>query len=915
MSTAGRIARRHSSRRSLLPIQVLGSLAVLLLAVSVSRAGFRVDFNDNDGGVISRTQSGYVSVTETGADNVPSDIGIVDISLTGLASATNADRDRGALDTSQPLSDLVRDLFYGQFNTGSNSAPSLDITLSGVDAGTYIFTGYFHDNSADQGMADVEISVDGGSNFSLGLNDVPYSTGTNPVAIGMGSFQFTANGVDDVVLSVIGSGGQFEPVRNHVINGFDIIDIAGETRLEVNTDTGAISLSSPLSPEVLGYSLSSAAGSLDQTGWSPIADSDSDWTVLSNPSSVTDLSEFESGGGPGEIIASGTPLELSSGGAFVNSPFSRDLVMEVALPVGVVIVPIDYVGSEAIVGDLNFDSNVNKADYAVFIAHHLGEFPGLLPVQSYQLGDMDGDLANNYTDLQLFRQAYDDFNGSGAFAAMLASVPEPAALLQLLVGALVLLTPLRYFQRIYRSPVLAPQSVAGGLIERRPGNRISGRVFATGFIAASVLIASTQSIQAASITWSETVVDTTDGDSSPGTGLGDAAVSTNGTLVEAATFGTATNVTVNGVPFGGIAFGSGGSPTNLAIPYAQDFPDNNDGTSTGGDVDELTSTWSRAGSGVDPVSATIIGLTIGQQYEVQFIASFAGLGRTTTFDDGNGNTIVQSTNNPHAFATGLFTADAPTQAVSFDISSGSQFLNGYQLRAIGPVLEPAKVVVNTDTGLVSIVAADSEIEMDYYIMSSDSGALDTSGWISLDDQNFDAVDGDDGGDFAGDSLLEGWDEAGESNSESLAEVFFLSSSSLASGEWLALGHVFTPGASTEDLSFQYNQPGGLLSSIAIETTSGYGDMNGDGVVDEEDVNPFVLALTNRAAYEAAYPGVNADIVGDINQDEAFDLGDVGPFKSLFSSGLAQSAAVPEPSTIVLLTLGAMAFVGRLRRRA
>ena len=59
-----------------------------------------------------------------------------------------------------------------------------------------------------------------------------------------------------------------------------------------------------------------------------------------------------------------------------------------------------------------------------------------------------------------------------------------------------------------------------------------------------------------------------------------------------------------------------------------------------------------------------------------------------------------------------------------------------------------------------------------------------------------------------------------------------------------------------------------------------GDMNGDGLVNTDDLNPFVQALTNRAAYDAAYPLVDADIVGNVNEDGAFNLGDRGPVQSV-----------------------------------
>ncbi len=60
-----------------------------------------------------------------------------------------------------------------------------------------------------------------------------------------------------------------------------------------------------------------------------------------------------------------------------------------------------------------------------------------------------------------------------------------------------------------------------------------------------------------------------------------------------------------------------------------------------------------------------------------------------------------------------------------------------------------------------------------------------------------------------------------------------------------------------------------------------GDMDCSHTVDFGDINPFVLALSNRAAYAATFP--NCDIMnGDINGDGSVDFGDINPFVALFS---------------------------------
>ena len=72
------------------------------------------------------------------------------------------------------------------------------------------------------------------------------------------------------------------------------------------------------------------------------------------------------------------------------------------------------------------------------------------------------------------------------------------------------------------------------------------------------------------------------------------------------------------------------------------------------------------------------------------------------------------------------------------------------------------------------------------------------------------------------------------------------------------------------LVFRYNHPPVLR-----------GDLNCDGQADFGDINSFVLALSNPAAYAGAFPCCPA-ANGDINQDGEVDFGDINPFVALLS---------------------------------
>ena len=63
-----------------------------------------------------------------------------------------------------------------------------------------------------------------------------------------------------------------------------------------------------------------------------------------------------------------------------------------------------------------------------------------------------------------------------------------------------------------------------------------------------------------------------------------------------------------------------------------------------------------------------------------------------------------------------------------------------------------------------------------------------------------------------------------------------------------------------------------------EITSCRGDMNNDGSVDFDDIDPFVLAIGDPADYDAAFPGLLGSLPfhGDLNCDDSVDFDDIDP---------------------------------------
>ena len=60
-----------------------------------------------------------------------------------------------------------------------------------------------------------------------------------------------------------------------------------------------------------------------------------------------------------------------------------------------------------------------------------------------------------------------------------------------------------------------------------------------------------------------------------------------------------------------------------------------------------------------------------------------------------------------------------------------------------------------------------------------------------------------------------------------------------------------------------------------------GDMDCSGVVDFDDINPFVLALSDPGGYAIAYPNCNI-MNGDCNGDGVFNFDDINPFVAILS---------------------------------
>ena len=105
---------------------------------------------------------------------------------------------------------------------------------------------------------------------------------------------------------------------------------------------------------------------------------------------------------------------------------------------------MDDVTVAEMLGDLDFDGDVDENDWPIYRNGFGQDMSGLSIAEAYLLGDLDGDFDNDPIDFGLFKTAFDNDQGVGAFAAMLVSVPEPTSIALLVFGGLLLLPANRW---------------------------------------------------------------------------------------------------------------------------------------------------------------------------------------------------------------------------------------------------------------------------------------------------------------------------------------------------------------------------------------------------------------------------------------------------------------------------------------
>jgi hypothetical protein len=357
-----------------------------------------------------------------------------------------------APDTNAP-NQFYQDIAVGSGATGNAIASG----FAGYDLSAFM-SSYLND--ADIGRANVEFRNGSGAVLGSALmsdsdpgsaNVWNQNTKTGVIPIGTATVRLSIYGTP------VGNGGPDGYIDN-VTFKVSVVPLPS-LRITVNRNTSSVTLSNDTGAPVTlsGYSITSAFEGLSPSSWLSIADNyDSGnpgpnqvdathaWSKLTNPATHGDLSEADLQAGTGASLANTRTVNLGSD-AWLRSP-NEDLIFQYISGGQVKDGIVSYIGnndSPFASGDLNFSGTLNAADWVVLRTNQHTSLAGLSKAQAYALGDLNGDLRNDFADFALFKQAYDVANGSGAFATMVASIPEPTTSLLVMIGGTLLLSTSR----------------------------------------------------------------------------------------------------------------------------------------------------------------------------------------------------------------------------------------------------------------------------------------------------------------------------------------------------------------------------------------------------------------------------------------------------------------------------------------
>jgi hypothetical protein len=803
---------------------------------------------------------------------------------------------------------------------------------------------------------------------------VYYKDGTKPTqVVGLGSIAPTRGG-NSIRLAVNNDFSAFNsnypidpPFEVFAVDRIALADINPLTdliSLEIDRASGIITLHNTSGAALTGlesYSMTSATGAFDPSKWKTVAGNydngapgsvdNAPWTVTT--SSKTQLAEmFTTGDGGGLTINQPVVLSLPAGNTWIKSPF-EDVHMTLNFSGGVTrTVNVNFVGNSGFkwsVGDFNFDNLLTGADWLEFIANSETNLAGLSRVEAYRKGDLNGDGLNNIADFIAFETAYDAANGGGAFAVMVASIPEPASAILFGGGLLALAAGRRRLTRaqdgplvqsstqvhthelmrvhlMFRTHVLVCAALAAALlVAARPAHAVILQDFPFSDVNSTPLEAAENVAQPGTNWFLGSGTSTLD----PSTVLNGNYRITKTSTGLATAFIDITNVSTGTVwlvaEFSGWNYTSTPSGTSEEVRFAfldNDPPAPNSSTIAAQmDIRRSATALQLVGMGALGTGAT----NIAGNFPLPLVRSTpftAVLELDKTLDKYS--VYYKDNTAPFALlgtaelgASTLNPGDRDGNSIRFgatgQFNDTDEFVDINRIyltdtSPVGPVTPVALTLEARSDGLITLKNnTPNPITFNSYRAASPTDALNFAGWNSLSTQGVSAVDGPDPGLTPGDGIGETWDQAGGSNDSVLAESFLLGTSTLAPNDGLPIGFAFDVGGA-HNLTFQYRDVtnGAIVTGdVTYPIAAGVpGDYNNNGLVDAAD---YVL-------WRNGGPLLNeVDAPGTVNG------ADYTAWRARFgNSGVGVSLSgptVPEPSSWILLAVAAGGLVaGRRRRR-
>ena len=329
-----------------------------------------------------------------------------------------------------------------------------------------------------------------------------------------------------------------------------------------------------------------------------------------------------------------------------------------------------------------------------------------------------------------------------------------------------------------------------------------------------------------------------------------------------------------------------------------------------GDVDMFSFNW--GGGDLTMTAEAVKNLAARPDYA-------SSLGMDLFMYDSQGGLVAQDLSDAPADVDATVSVTGLTAGTYyFAVESAGAYddLGAYMLAfdGQGPPIESARLVVNQQTGAVTLVnpaTSSGDFDLESLSIFSASGALDPAAWTAIAGNYDGAGDGSvDNGDWSvlTASLVE-LSEAADSGGQG---------GSLGSGQSVALGNVWI-GALERDVAATYTDLNGttfVLDVLYEGSENILGDLNTDGEIDLLD---FLILRDNAQADMSAMNGPQAYRLGDLDGDRDNDIFDFLLFREAFEAthteegAFAQLAAkVPEPSSLMLLLAG-LGVV--MRRRA